>query len=375
MKIEILSDVHVPANIRDKDVVCTFPTIAVEDNDVIVCSYRQGGKMFSDNGILLVQESRDKGKTWLPPTVAFDGRSLSPPRSVISGGICRTAKSSLLLAFKTLDVTQPGIYAFSPEGIEQKLRNSVTRSEDSGKTWSQPMELDMSGYKHARVNGSPVVSSNGDLLVPVEFTTDCGPNGTAAALSTDDGHTFEPFRVCVADSSGEKNWCDARCSILPDGRILMLLWTFLQKNEETITVHQSYSSDNGRTWSAPQPTGMAGQVTSPLVLPSGAVIAVGNYRHVPQGSRLYLSLDKGETWDGDHPIQMWDARQQRMLGEPIDPEAQEADKEGVWNALQKFTFGYPGMVSLSDGSIVLTYWASIDSIRHVRACRFRINEI
>ena len=122
----------------------------------------------------------------------------------------------------------------------------------------------------------------------------------------------------------------------------------------------------------PQPTGISGQIAVPLAFPSGAVIGATNVRQGRDGIRLWASRDGGATWDIGNPIQMWDAQQSRMLGASIDSCPVGIKDEGVWEALDKFSFGTPDLNLLNDGSVLLTYYATIDDICHVRACRFSV---
>ena len=71
---------------------------------------------------------------------------------------------------------------------------------------------------------------------------------------------------------------------------------------------------------------------------------------------------------------MWDARHSRVLGEPVRPNTGDRADVGIWDALAGFTFATPGLVLLPDGSIMLTYFATINDITGVRAFRFRPNE-
>ena len=56
---------------------------------------------------------------------------------------------------------------------------------------------------------------------------------------------------------------------------------------------------------------------------------------------------------------MWDPVANRMVGEPVVPaEDATADAGGIWEALDRFTFGTPDLVLLSDGSLLMTYYAT-----------------
>jgi hypothetical protein len=47
-------------------------------------------------------------------------------------------------------------------------------------------------------------------------------------------------------------------------------------------------------------------------------------------------------------------------------------KESIWDDLKTFTFGTPGLLRFDDGTILLTYYATIDGLIHIRACRLRL---
>ena len=79
------------------------------------------------------------------------------------------------------------------------------------------------------------------------------------------------------------------------------------------------------------------------------------------------------SWPGLGPIQMWGPNANRMVGgEVVQPERTAVDAGGIWEALDRFTFGTPDLVLLGDGSLLMTYYATLKGITHVRACRFRV---
>jgi hypothetical protein len=153
--------------------------------------------------------------------------------------------------------------------------------------------------------------------IPLEVKTAGDVQSTAMAfgLAAGDHLTLEPPILCAADKAGKRNLCDARFTTLKSGEVLMLLWTFLQDGEQTISVHRAISGDSGKTWSIPEPTGIEGQITAPLALSSGAVIAASNNRKSVPGIYLWASLDNGKTWD-ETPILMWNERKRRIAAKP-----------------------------------------------------------
>jgi len=370
-----LADMAVSPNLLagERGVTCSFPQAAALADGRVACVYRRGTTKHSHDGVFVLQISSDLGFSWGGPIVIFDGMNQRPAQTVVSGGICQTPAGTLFVTFSTVEGLPPGEYMFSEAGMALNRWVFASRSTDEGRAWAEPARLDTSPYRLAGITTRPFVRSDGALFVPIEIGTPQGVQSTFAVTSQDDGRTFGPLITCANDISGRLSLCDARFTQLPDGRLLMLLWTFRREDEETIEVHRSYSSDGGQTWTPAEGIGILGQITVPLALPDGSVLAASNYRLPPEGSRLWYSPDGGATWDTQHPIQMWDARESRILAESVSAvTAKAAGGDGIWQALGGFTFGTPDLILLSDGSVLLTYYATLHDIIHVRACRFRV---
>jgi len=376
MHVEIIGDYPVSPNLAagDKGSAAAFPQSAVLADGQIACVYRRGATKHSHDGVFVMQDSTDLGATWSAPRVVYDGGKAQPAQTAVSGGICQTRAGTLFATFSTVEALEPDIYMFDAAGMKLKRWVFATRSSDGGRSWSEPTRIDTSAYPLAGITTRPFALPDGRIFIPIEIGTHLGVQSTFATISADDGRSFGPLITCADDKAGRLSLCDARFTILPDGRLLMLLWTFRKEDEETIEVRRSFSADAGQTWTRPESTGVLGQITVPLALPGGAVIAASNYRLPPEGSRLWYSPDGGQSWDTEHPIQMWDVRGSRILGEPVATAAHEAEGgDSIWAALSHFTFGTPDLLALPDGSVLLTYYATLHEIIHVRACRFRVH--
>ena len=376
MKVKVISDVAVSPNLSEAvgPRTCAYPLTTVMSDGALVCAYRGGQEKHTYDGIFLSQRSSDSGDTWSPPAVVCDKRKLDPPQSVTSGGVCRTADGSVLCVFKTVEVTKPGHYVYSQEGRKQGCTVYSSLSRDAGSSWSEPKRVNISPYdEHTGVASKALVLPGGELLIPLETKPANRASTTLGSFSLDNGETIGPFaELGLGDPAEELDICDARFTLVGD-EVLALLWAFRCDTEETIEVHRSTSRDNGRSWSAPQSTGFVGQVTAPLGLGNDVVIAASNYRHPPEGIRLWLSRDGGETWKRP-PMQMWDPNQNRIVAEPVAQPVRAGQDEGVWEAMDKFTFGTPDLVVLPDRTILLTYYATLKGITHIRACRFELKE-
>lgn len=288
-QFRVISDVVVSDNNESRDLTCVYPLTIATDEGALVCVYRRGQTKQSYEGVLVSQRSSDKGQTWSTPAIVCDKRHLQPPQSVNSGGVCQCADGSLLAVFKTTEVTQADHAVHSSEGLKQNCMLYSAKSLDGGRTWLQPQRLDTSPYaRKIGVPAKPLLLPNGELLIPAEAKPKGRASTTVAAFSSDHGCTISPFtELMLNDPTNELSMCDARFSII-NGRILALLWTFREDNEQTIQVRQAFSDDNGRSWSEPYPTGFLGQITAPLALGDSIVIAASNYRNQPEGIRLWL---------------------------------------------------------------------------------------
>ena len=382
MKIELLYDGPVSPNFatgdgkarakRDQQVTCAYPLSTKLANGTVACVYRQGATKHSHDGILMLQLSRDGGQSWSAPRTVVNGLLESPTQTVVTGGICQMPSGALLAVYGTVEGLPPGVYPFAPEAAQCARHVFMVRSEDEGMTWSPPERLDLSSLTRAGITAGPFVAANGTVCMPIENKLPTGNSATALIFSHDDGRTFGPPITVAADDSGRLNLCDARFDVLPNGRIISLIWTFLEENEVTIAAHRSFSDDHGLTWTEPENIGCVGQITAPLVLPNGRVIAVSNYRHTPMGTLLWVSKDGGTSWAADEPIQLWDAEQRVIVGKSVAIQPPDTTGEQVWDELQRFSFGTPDLVLLNAQTALLTYYATVDDVVHVRACGLRI---
>lgn len=71
----------------------------------------------------------------------------------------------------------------------------------------------------------------------------------------------------------------------------MLLWTFIQGDEETIPVHQAFSEDDGHSWGEPTNPLMEGQVPVPLALLPDQSVMMSYYD--PGGKRRFAERPLG----------------------------------------------------------------------------------
>ncbi len=380
MQVTIVSDVPVSPNyaLRKEEEVSAYPHIIRLVGGELMCVYRQGTAKHSMDGVLVAQKSADNGKTWSDQVILFDGREKPVPEAVMTGTHCQLPDGQVIAVFRVVEVENPDVYVFSEAGRKLRHHLYLIRSDDFGEKWSAPETVQIPGTAYSLYTGTrPVVLANNDLLLPMEATGSRGQQLTLSAISRDRGKTFLPAVINAEDPTGRLSYGDSKITILPDGRLFMLNWTFTRDTETTVSVHSCISPDNGRSWSEPKSIDLLCQILVPLMLPSNLMIAAGNVRSALPGIYLWVSRDFGGSWNSEPPVLLWNALTQRVDGTAVPSSRNAAGPDGsteIWDALPGYTFGTPDLVNLEDGSILLTYYAMIDGLTHIRACRFTVKD-
>lgn len=180
-----------------------------------------------------------------------------------------------------------------------------------------------------------------------------------ALVSTDRGQTWpEYLNVLDQYNRGVFSW-EQSIVQLPDDRLLQVAWAYIEATGHHEPTPYTISAD-GRTFSAPRPTGLKGQTTKLHVLPDGTVLA------------LYRRDDKPGLWanrcriDGDDWVNLeeqlvWDGAPSGMAGE-----GRGADE------LVDLQFGFPQMVDLPSGGVFAVLWGQEDDVRNIRWFRIRV---
>ncbi|MEI8309211.1 MAG: sialidase family protein [Verrucomicrobiota bacterium] len=370
MTVRILDDVSVSPLTQ---AACAFPVACRLQDGGLLCAYRRGTAKHSRDAVFLVQRSMDDGRTWGDPVCVFDGMRGEAPESVHAGAVGEAPGGPVLALFTAVEATRPEAYIFSEAGRELAHKFYVARSEDGGRTWLPPESHHIPGAPPlAYINSRPLPLDNGDLLVPLEITTAENLQASGVARYESSTGVFRPLVICAKDAG--LSYGDPKLARLSDGRILMLLWTFVNASEQTISAHACISADEGRTWSAPRPTGVVSQIMTPHSLGDRRLIAAGNIRIPPEGIRLSCSENSGDTWETEYPVQMWDAREEKMLGVTLgSPGLPSADGKKIWSELPGFSFGTPDLIAGSGETLLLTYYTVIKGRVGVRACRFEVD--
>jgi len=249
---------------------------------------------------LMAATSDDNGETWSAPRLVIDGRSPSLPmsRTVIIGNFWTDPLGKLWLFF---DQTMNHFDGRSG------LWTIVCKNPDCEKPeWSAPKRI-----WHGSMLNKPVVLSSGEWLLPsylLQHTKGIGPfndifpeldpyRGVNILISKNQGKSWELRGI---RSFPNPDWHEPMIVEKRDGQLWMMART-------TKGIMESFSSDQGYTWSKPSVT--AANIQQPNSrfffrrMNSGRILLVKNGEKLHSqngrnGLSAWLSEDDGETWKG-----------------------------------------------------------------------------
>ncbi len=253
---------------------------------------------------LCTKMSTDRGRSWGEPTIlrTADGEPLHGYRT----HPLRLKSGKLGLAHTAVPHAR--------EGRDGPLMFHV--SEDEGETWSDGVWIDPR-FAVAR-NGTSRVLSSGRIVVPVFMWISPLPGGEAESqgrslcyswvyYSDDEGESWQASESELVvmtspyNAHGVYDFEEPCIEELNDGRLLMHGRTRLGR------IYDSHSSDEGKTWTTPQPTELASAYTPPhlsRIPTTGDLLAIWNQispEEIYAGLQRHrlscaISRDEGSSW-------------------------------------------------------------------------------
>ena len=299
--------------------------------------------------VIMISDSEDHGRTWRKPVTLIDSRP----------GIDYDPK---IIVIGTRVIVVSIVCPPNHGPLISTSRLVAVRSEDNGRTWSEPYEIE-TGHRYSVGTVNPgIVLRDGTVVFSyswdqkLETGVDLKREGDmqlcgATLLSKDDGHTWTsggdliPAFTKAPDRpravSGIVEPAIVECS---DGSIYRLERTGLMK------LYESRSTDGGRTWSQLAP--------SPLTAHNSPA-SLCRFRGDKPGIMV--------TWNNTATPRRW----------PLCA-AVSFDDARTWSPPKKLTHeafqqSYPGCVQANDGSLV-TVWSSSrpGEPRSVQGARFNL---
>src|SRR5438552_3990852 len=150
-----------------------FPVALRLQDGRIAVVLRGGAPHLGIQGRLDIVFSADEGKTWSRPSVVADS-----PVDDRNPAFGQAADGTLVVAFwRTANYDEQG--RINPK-LNQPINTWVTRSQDGGKTWSPPAEIDVAYIGWGSPYGRILALPDGSLLMNIYGGSVRRPGGPAA---------------------------------------------------------------------------------------------------------------------------------------------------------------------------------------------------
>ena len=325
---------------------------AYADGEILV-TYRVGAASDSEHGNAEIRRSPSGGRSWGPPetpwSTSFDGRRgtiYAPSLTVLLG-------EHLLACVLWVDrEAHPGAPIFSPETEGcLPMRILLADSQDRGRTFTPWREVAMPDDVGPPSLTSPVRRlQSGRLLLSIESNKPYGDSTrwfqrVVYLYSSDEGASWTaPVTVCQDPTGRIRNW-DQRVNVAADGRLVSYTWTYDSDLVMYGDIHRRISSDEGLTWTEPEPMGVTDQAGHPAILPDGRVVLpwTDHFDTFSVRARTAASIDA--ALDESSEVVLYQAAA-AVAGEGT------ASGEALF-AMSSWTFGSPFALPLADGTVLV----------------------
>ena len=275
-------------------VVCNLPTtpnnqrnsegcfIRLKDNSVLYAwsNYYGDGEDLGQADIGCIR-SYDEGETWVERRILFgDGQE-----NLMCPHLLRMKNGDLGLIYVLHVDCKNGVDKYG-RGYNKGILH-ITRSKDEGLTWSEPLRITNPDECYCFENGHGITLKSGRILLPMAYHRydPKGYGGTSIYgvitfyMSDDDGYTwFEgPQRVYgLPEDVTETGLQEPAPYQTESGRIRVFCRTDLGVQYET------YSDDDGMTWSPAVPNRRLSSPCSPMVMKRAGKYTVAVMNPIPR---------------------------------------------------------------------------------------------
>ena len=327
---------------------CHAPDLLELDNGDLLCCWFAGSWEGNADVSIAVARLEAGASQWSTPVIVSD----DPTRSEQNPSLFLAPNGEIWLMY-TAQATKPDDL---PEGVSMQCTAEIRRkiSRDGGRTWGPTEAIFTREGSFCRQKIQ--ILSNGRWIfnnfICAQDGTRLGSDITVLQISDDEGKTWRPVEMPESRGRVHGNVLE-----VAPGKLVCLL-----RSRAADHIYRSVSTDNGETWSAPQPTELRNNNASisAVVLQSGAVAVVYNdvaFNDDPDRTvwpdqrcpvTVAISEDGGETWPWRRIVEH---------GEGF---------VGPWNDINNRRYEYPVMMQSRDGTIHIAYaWGRRKRIKYL----------
>ena len=343
-----------------------FPNVVELPDGRLLAAHQMGVAFESVEGATHICESTDGGKTWSKPWRAFPVEQGRP--------ISECAKLTLLPDGRLLLLG----YAFYRDNPELALANAQTgglldnfvfwaESTDGGKTWSEKRQIPNAWEGHTEASAPIYVLQDGSWATPLagfpdwegnKASKDCG----RLVRSYDQGKTWNDDTICMEFPGNTVLCYEQRMCQLEDGTLVVVAWNEDTATGERLHNHISISTDNGKTFSAPIDTGIQGQSTGIVALDGTKIMTMHAVRRDTDEPGVYACI--ADVAGGEYKL-----LSKERIWKPNTPMTRNTTFAEIFAFIK---FGQPGVVRLSDGSIMMTLWICEEGCYKTWAAKYEL---
>ena len=267
---------------------------------------------FPKGGRICSVRSKDEGRTWSAPRIAFDG-----PFDDRDPHLAQMRDGSVVCSF----------FTYRPQADGQTLCDTcLVSSNDGGETWETEPRVVAPGWP----SSAPVRELPDGTRILGVYREESPTAFGGLIRSTDSGNSWSA-PIPIGKGSGVRLDAETDFAQLKDG----ILYAALRGDR--VNMHFATSADGGLTWSPVKDIGFPGHCPHFTRLSSGEILLT----HRLPLTALHVSRDEGKTWQG--PFQI--------------------DNTGG---------AYASTVELKDGTVLVVYYEE-GANSAVRARRFKVN--
>ena len=360
----------------------SFPSIARINSKHLMITFRVAGEKSVNAALnnltthhsldskIATIESFDNGLTWSDETLKFifnekDVSVNDPAITVLKNGdiYIRFTKIRTLTTGNVKN-KQENIISFREEHsqLSSALGNYFIVSKDIGKSWSDPVFMDLGEQKFSFSREPIIELADGSMIFSFYRGAPERTDESFIAHSFDSGYTWQKPYKLFSDPSGSYseysgiNFNETAVLALGKGSIIAIARgdeNFTDENNGFMQVggfgylYLSYSNNGGISWYPHKKTNMWGQPAHLIHLNDGRILCTYGYRKKPYGVRASISNDHGKTWQ---------------------------DEVVIRNDGKGWDLGYTSSVQLNDKEILTVYYFfDEDKIRHISGTIWKVS--
>lgn len=321
---------------------CWFPSLIRQPGGTLWAVMSAYADVHVSDSFCYLSRSLDGGLTWDEPRMIGDAglsHLVLPDGSALILPYYLRPRPGGAIGAPCNILTPTGALTVQPAGV------NVTG-------WPRPLktlapELATAGFVF---NGQVVRGRSGEYLTTLYGTFEGDGRYSLVLAASDDGAAWR-LRALIAGADcpleGGEGPCESAVCRLADGRLMCVF-----RLSSFVPYGQTWSGDDGRTWTAP--TAMPARSVEPSlqVMPGGAVVLAGGR----PGISVWFNTDgSGESWQAVDIVAHHNACRPRDAIDPDTTRAWMPCDEMCRQGLGGFTSSYTELSALDDRHLLLIY--------------------